>query len=253
MRRGGVGMADLDGHGRGRQAHPAVVGDVYHHLRVLDRHRARGHPHLRRALPLPRQVADLDLPRGGGHDGVRGHDRRSLPAHPRGPHVVRLLADALSEPALSLAELQVAAGLGRLRHLHLPDHQRGVLPRGPRARHRCAPRQRHRLQEEGLHGDGPRLGRLGFPVAPLPPRLWALSPPSPPRSCSPCTAWCPSTSPWLSCRAGTRPSSRPSSWTGPSSPASPWCSSSSCPCATSSTGTRTSPTSTSTPWPSSSS
>ena len=51
-----------------------------------------------------------------------------------GPHVVRLLADAVSQPALPLAELQVAAGVGRLRDLHLPDHQRGVLHRGPGAR-----------------------------------------------------------------------------------------------------------------------
>ena len=76
----------------------------------------------------------VDLPGRGGDDRLRGHDRGALPADPRRPHVVRLLADAVSQPALPLAELQVAAGVGRVRDLDLPDHQRGLLHRGPRAR-----------------------------------------------------------------------------------------------------------------------
>ena len=41
------------GHGRGGQAHAPDVGDVHHDLRVLDRHRARGHADLGRPLPVP--------------------------------------------------------------------------------------------------------------------------------------------------------------------------------------------------------
>ena len=68
-----------------------------------------------------------------------------------GADVVRVLAHAVPEPALPLAELQVAAGVGRVRHLHVPHHQRGVLPRRPRAGHRGAagPGDGHR--EEDLH------------------------------------------------------------------------------------------------------
>ncbi len=96
VRRRRVDLPDLHGHGRGGQAHAADVGDVHHHLRVLDRYRARGHPDLRRALSVPGEVAHIDLPRRGGHDHLRGHDRGALPPRPRGPGVVRLLAHAVS-------------------------------------------------------------------------------------------------------------------------------------------------------------
>src|SRR5258707_11247269 len=110
-----------------------------------------------------------------GHDGVRGHDGRPLPAHPRRPQVVRVLAAALSEAALPVAELQVAAGLGRVRHLHLPDDQRGLLHRGARARRRRAPGPRDRLKAEDLRGVVARVGRVRPAVAPLPPWVWVVS------------------------------------------------------------------------------
>ena len=76
------------------------------------------------------------------------------------------------EPALPLAQLQVAADLGRLRHLDLPDRVHHLPRRGPGARHRGGARQGHRLAEEALR----RLLACGWtgsrqPVAPLHPGL----------------------------------------------------------------------------------
>ncbi len=70
-------------------------------------------------------LAHGGLPLHRGDDGVRGHDRRPLPDHSHRPAVDLLLAAAVSEPAVPLAQLQVAADVGRLRHLHLPH---GVAP-----------------------------------------------------------------------------------------------------------------------------
>ena len=94
----------------------------------------------------------------GGDDRVRGHDRGPLPPDPRRPHVVRVLAHAVPQPALPLAELQVAAGVGRVRDLDLPDHQRGLLHRGPGAGHRGPARQRDRLSR----GRSTRCCRSGW-------------------------------------------------------------------------------------------
>ena len=57
----------------------------------------------------------------GGDDDLRGADGGPLPADPRRAHVVRVLPAAVPEPALPVAELQVAAGVGRVRDLHVPD------------------------------------------------------------------------------------------------------------------------------------
>src|SRR5439155_8744078 len=100
-----LGRAGLVGYGNGGEARAPDVGDVHHELRVLDRYRARRHADLRDPLPLPGAVADVDLPRGGGDDDLRRHDRWALPADPRRADVVRLLPPAVPEPAVPLAEL----------------------------------------------------------------------------------------------------------------------------------------------------
>ena len=101
-----------------RGLHPAglLVG-LHHDLRLLGRHRPRRHADLGDPVPVPLAVAHRGVPRHRGDDGLRGHDRRALPDHPHRAPVVLLLAAALSQPALALAQLQVAAGLGRVRHL----------------------------------------------------------------------------------------------------------------------------------------
>ena len=214
------------------------VGDVHHHLRVLDRYRPRRHADLGDPLPLPRALAHVDLPRRRGHDDLRGHDGRSVPAHPRRTHVVRVLPPAVPEPALPLAELPVAAGLGRVRDLDVPHDQHGRSsssgssptsppcatppPAGAAASTRCCR----------------SAGRARPPVAALPARLR-----SPGRAGHAAGALGPQrgvrgTSRWRSFPAGTRRSSRRSSSTAPSSRASRWCWCWACRCVTSSTCTR---------------
>ena len=87
-------------------------------------------------VQVPRQLQ----PRRRGDDGDRRHVRGHVPADPPRPRVVLLLAPAVSEPASAVDELQVAAGVGRVRGEHVPDHQRRVLLRGadPGLRHRQA-------------------------------------------------------------------------------------------------------------------
>ena len=171
VRHPGLDVPDLLRHGRGRQAHAADVGDVHHHLRVLDRYRPRRHADLGRALPVPGPLAHVDLPGGRGDDDLRRAHRRPVPADPRRPDVVRLLPAAVPEPALPLAQLQVAAGVGRVRDLHVPVDQHRVLHRGAGARHRRAAGRLHRLAAAGVRDAGARLGGLGPAVAPLPARL----------------------------------------------------------------------------------
>src|SRR5881628_1931260 len=159
------------GHGDGRQARAPDVGDVHHELRVLDRHRPRGHTDLRDPLPLSSALADVDLPRGGGDDDLRRDDGGALPADPRRAHVVRLLPAAVPEPAGPVAELPVAARLGRVRDLDLPLDQHGVLHRRAGPRHRGAPRRVDRLAAADLRDARAQLGGRRLAVAPLPARL----------------------------------------------------------------------------------
>ena len=67
-----------------------------------------------------------------------------FPLDPRRAHVVRVLPAAVPEPALPLAELPVAAGLGRVRDLDVSLDQHGVLHRRAGARHRRPARRLHR-------------------------------------------------------------------------------------------------------------
>ena len=63
VRHGRVGLADLGRHRRRGQAHASDVGDVHHHLRVLDWDRTRGHADLCHPVSVPREVAHLHLSR----------------------------------------------------------------------------------------------------------------------------------------------------------------------------------------------
>ena len=76
--------------------------------------------------------------------GLRGHDGRALPADPRRAGVARVLADPVSQLPLPVAELQVAAGVGRVRG-HDVLHRVGglLLPRlHPRRGRRARPQPR---------------------------------------------------------------------------------------------------------------
>ena len=101
-----------------------------------------------------------------GHHGVRADDRRAVPDHPPRPAVAVLLAGAVSERAADLAELPLAAGVGLLRHQHLPDRQRAVPAAADDSGLRRRPRQVHRAAPEDLRRAGARLARHAEAVAP---------------------------------------------------------------------------------------
>ena len=143
------------------------VGGLHHHLRVLGRYRALRHADLGDPLPFPRALAAGDLPRVRGDDRLRGHDSRAVPPDPRRPRVARVLAGAVSERALPVAELQVTARLGRLRHHDLLHRFGGLLlpghhPGSRRGARPCAGSQEEVLPDHlaGLARDGPRVAPL---------------------------------------------------------------------------------------------
>ena len=120
---------------------PDDVGGLHHQLRLLGRYRALGHLDLRDSVSVPHPLAHRGLSRRRDHDGVRGRDRRPVPAHPSRPRVVLLLAAAVSQRALPAARFPLAAGLGRLRGQHLSDDQRAVLVDGADSRRRQRARE----------------------------------------------------------------------------------------------------------------
>ena len=61
---------------------------------------------------------------------------RSLPDHPPRPALDLLLPAAVPEPARAVAQLPLAADLGRVRGQHLPDRERHVLLSGDDPGHR---------------------------------------------------------------------------------------------------------------------
>src|SRR5690606_21165648 len=104
------------------------LGLRHHQLRLVDRHRPRRYPDLRAsAAPAP-GVADLDQSLRRGDDAVRRRLRGHLPALPYRPAVAGgLLAAALPEHDGAVAELPVAADLGRVRGVDLWPRVGAVL------------------------------------------------------------------------------------------------------------------------------
>ena len=95
-------------------------------------------------------LAHRGVPLHRSDDGVRRHDGGALPDHSHRAPVALLLAAALSQPALPLAQLQVAADLGRVRDLDLPHRVVDLPGHRPGAGHRRGARSRERLEEEAL-------------------------------------------------------------------------------------------------------
>ncbi len=152
------------------------VGGLHHELRVLGRNRALGHADLRDSLPLPHSMADRGLSPRRDDDLVCGAHRRTVSAHSSWPCMECLLAVALPQRALSAAELPLAAGMGRLRGVDLPHHQRDLPADGTDSRRRQRARRgqgsapnvlldpvlrmaRHRRAMAALPDDVPAAGR----------------------------------------------------------------------------------------------
>ena len=178
-----------DGLGHAGYTPADLLERLHHDLRVLDRHRARRHADLGDPVPVPQPVAHGGLPVHRGDDGVRRHDGGAVPDHPHRAAVDLLLAAAVPEPALALAQLQVAAPVGRLRDLDLL-HGVGHLPRGradPRRRGR--PRQGHRLAADRSTRWPRSAGRAPTTSGGTTPGRTSISPRWRRRWCSRCTRW----------------------------------------------------------------
>ncbi len=197
---------------------------VHHHLRLLGGHRPRGHADLGHPLSLPLALANGGVPIHRGDDGVRGHDRGPLSDHPHRPAVDLLLAAAVSQPAVPLAQLQVAAHLGRLRHRHIPDGEHDVPRLRPHSRRRGGARQGDRVAEEGVRDGVGGLAGHRQPVAALQQGLPLSGRPRHAAGALGTLGRVVGLRRRPSCRDGTGRSSPRTSWPAPSTPASAWCS-----------------------------
>ena len=180
-----------DGLGRRRLHAAGLLERLHHDLRLLGRYRPRRHADLGHPLPVPLALAHGGVPLHRGDDGVRGHDRGALPDHPHRAPVDLLLAAAVSQPAVPLAQLQVAADLGRVRdHAPTSRSRTTFLVCRPGPRRRRGARQGGRLAQEGVQDVRARLAGHRQPVAALHAGPTSTSPRWPRRWCSRCTRWC---------------------------------------------------------------
>ena len=116
-------IRSMHGHRRLGSQLAGLLGLRHHELRLLDRHQPRRHADLRDSASGQCHLAAPGHALRRGHHRLRADHRRDLPDLPPRPAVALLLADSVSERAPDLAELPLAAGLGLLRHLHLPHRQ----------------------------------------------------------------------------------------------------------------------------------
>ena len=229
--RPGDGAADVDRQaGLRRHRHlgpqrPGGLGLRDHQPGLVDRHRPRRNPDLGDPAAAQPAVANLDQPIRRGDDAVRRGLRRDVSAAPHRASVAgRLLAAALPQHHGHVAELPQPADLGRVRHQHL-RHRLGCSSGSPAwfpTSRPCATAPRtaflrilYGVLSFGWRGSAKHwhnyekayllLAGLSTPLV-----LSVHSVISFDFSVS------------VSCRAGTRRSSRPTSSPVPSSPASPW-------------------------------
>ena len=120
---------------------PGGLGLGDRQLRLLGRHRPRRHPDLGDPLPAAAALAHQHQPLCRGDDHLRRGLRRDLPGHPRRPDLAGLLAVPDSQPDGDVAELPVAAAVGRVRGRHLRHGVAALLVHGhdPRSGHPARP------------------------------------------------------------------------------------------------------------------
>ena len=141
----------LQGHRRsGASNDPGRLGLRHHQLRLVDRHRPRGHADLRHPAAAAPGVAHVDQPLRRGHDAVRGGLRRRLSrsSTPGRPWLAYWLFPYPNTMG-ALAELPQPADLGRVRGLDLRHGVGAVLVRRPhpRPRHAARPRAASRFAQ----------------------------------------------------------------------------------------------------------
>ena len=217
-------MLIKDGLGHAGYTAADLLERLHHHLRVLDRHRTRGHADLGDPLPVPLALAHGGLPLHRGDDGVRGHDRGAVPDHPHRAAVDLLLAAAVPEPALLWPNFKSPLvwdvfAISTYLTVSTTFLVVGLIPDVAAVRDKASGWRQTGLQALlGWAGRAPTTSGATTPAA------TSTSPRSRRRWCSRCTRWCPGTSRRPSSPAGTARSSRRTSWPAPSTRASAWCS-----------------------------
>ena len=82
-----IGYLFLNGIGDLGKQHPGRLGVRHHQLRLVDRHRPRGHADLGDPAAAPAEVANVDQPLRRGDDAVRGRVRADVSAAAHRPPV----------------------------------------------------------------------------------------------------------------------------------------------------------------------
>ena len=161
-------VSDLQRPSHHGTAAPGHVGCIHRNVRLLDRHRAFRHAHLRHPVSVSCAVAHVDRARRRDDDDRGDRDGRSVSNPPPGPRMALLLADSVSERARSVGELQLAAHLGRGRGRHLFRRQRPVLVSRVDSRLCVGSRSHGRVARLDLRTACGRLARQRSRVASLP-------------------------------------------------------------------------------------
>ena len=216
------------GVGRVGHQHPRRLGLRHHQLRLVDRHRPRGHADLRHPPAAAAGLAHLDQPLRRGDDAVRGRlrgasSRSSTPAGPwlaaywlfPYPNTMGLWPNFRSPLIWDVFAVSARTAPSSALFWFVGPH--------PRPGHAARPREEQDLEDRLRHAAA--MGWRGSA------RHWHNYEA---RTC--CLAGLAdaardlgahgrvsSTSRPASSPAGTRRSSRPTSWRAPSTPGSPWC------------------------------
>ncbi len=214
-------------HRRVGQQHPGGLGLRDHQLRVVDRHRPRGHVHLGHPAPARAAVAHEHQPLRRGDDPLRRRAGGPVPAPAPRAAVVRLLARPLSGDHAGLAAVQERAAVGRGGGARPTSRSRslfwyvGLVPDLAALRDRAPePRPPRRLRRLRRSAGAARRAHLSA----LPRSLYGLlAGLATPLVLSVHIDREQRLRDRRSCPAGTPPSSRRSSSPAPSSPASRWC------------------------------
>ena len=147
--------------------HSGRLGLRDYQLRVVDRHRPRGHAHLGDPAALQTDMAHLDQSLRRSDDALRGRQRSDIPDPAYGTSLARdLLAVPVSEHDGRVAAVPQPAHLGRLRGLDIRDRLAAVLVRGTHSRSRDAARSIGIKSRPGhLRGARDGMARFGDPLA----------------------------------------------------------------------------------------
>ena len=133
----------VDGGGRLGHQHSRGLGIHDYRLRLVDRHRPRGHVDFGDPAAAAPKVANLDQSHRRSHDDLRPDVRGHVSAAAPGTALVLLLAAAISQHDAVVAAVPQRAGVGCFRGQHLLSGVVAVLVHGHDSGPGHAPRSGH--------------------------------------------------------------------------------------------------------------